>query len=904
MNGNSHKFESGDHVHSERFGTGRVQLDQGPTVIVRFEQGIEECEKTSLRRILTPVQALDLGEWHRPLEVIARIQAEAIQSANDTWGVFSRSRIALLPHQLWVCKRVLETWPTRWLVADDVGLGKTIEAGLILWPLISKGDVKRFLIVCPASLREQWQYRLRTMFDIRVAQYVPEADTKKSDFWGTHDQVVASLQTVRKDHKGRHNRLFESAPWDLVIIDEAHHLNADEKGGPTLGYQFAERLVEDNLVTSMVFFTGTPHRGKNFGFLSLLRLLKPEIFDPGKGLHSQLSHFPGVMIRNNKRNVTDLRGKRLFQPHIVSSETFSYSEPEAQFYAMLTEFIETGQAYASSLGPTDGRTVKLVLTTMQKLASSSVAAIRRALRGRLQRIVDTREKLETSEILLKRAKRRSVEYENAEAMGDTDRVAELEEEIDQLLGELRLMEDEEPRIRELLSVAEEVKEETKINRIIPIVEKRFARRKVLFFTEYKATQSLLMSALLQHFGDGCVTFINGDNQADEVIDRSGVPKSIRELRDEAADKFNEGGVRFLVSTEAAGEGVDLQEQCHTLIHVDLPWNPMRLHQRVGRLDRYGQTRQVEVVSLRNPDTVEARIWDKLEEKIANVMTALNRVMEEPEDLYELILGMTPPSFFREVFSEAENIPPESLSTWFDEKTAHFGNKDAINTVRDLVGNCSKFDYEQVSPQLPKVDLPALRPFLISMLSLNKRRIREDGNGISFKTPESWLDQPGVRSSYENMIFERKVKSKDAAKRILGVGHKVIDQALRQAQSYRSCVTTLPKEVLKKPIITFEIIDRVTTEGGTVQKGVVGVEIGSLNGDSDRLLRDWELILKLNELSEKPRVRKLDAGLPLAEKKIIKDHIENAHKLVEDSIEHLNLPFKFPVVDLSSVIWPR
>jgi len=191
-----------------------------------------------------------------------------------------------------------------------------------------------------------------------------------------------------------------------------------------------------------------------------------------------------------------------------------------------------------------------------------------------------------------------------------------------------------------------------------------------------------------------------------------------------------------------------------------------------------------------------------------------------------------------------------------------------------------------------------------MLSLNKRRIREDGNGISFKTPESWLDQPGVRSSYENMIFERKVKSKDAAKRILGVGHKVIDQALRQAQSYRSCVTTLPKEVLKKPIITFEIIDRVTTEGGTVQKGVVGVEIGSLNGDSDRLLRDWELILKLNELSEKPRVRKLDAGLPLAEKKIIKDHIENAHKLVEDSIEHLNLPFKFPVVDLSSVIWPR
>ncbi|MBW2037363.1 MAG: DEAD/DEAH box helicase family protein, partial [Deltaproteobacteria bacterium] len=208
-------FSTGDQIRHTRFGTGRIELDKGQTALVRFEHGIEECEKTDLFRILTPTQALDLKQWHRPLEVVARIQAEAIQSLNDTWGVFSRSRIALLPHQLWVCRRVIETWPTRWLVADDVGLGKTIEAGLILWALISKGVVRRFLILCPASLVEQWQERLRKMFDIRTAKYVTEADTERADFWGTHNQVVASLQTVRLDRAGRQDRLFESPPWDL-----------------------------------------------------------------------------------------------------------------------------------------------------------------------------------------------------------------------------------------------------------------------------------------------------------------------------------------------------------------------------------------------------------------------------------------------------------------------------------------------------------------------------------------------------------------------------------------------------------------------------------------------------------------------------------------------------------------
>lgn len=301
------QYITGDMVRHLRFGIGTVRYDAGATVIVRFADGIEECEKESLSQIYTPLQSLALHTWHNPLEVIARVQAEAIQSANDTWGVFSRSRIELLPHQLWVCRRVLETWPTRWLVADDVGLGKTIEAGLILWPLLSRGKVRRLLIICPASLVEQWQRRLREMFDIRVARYVPDLDNSRSDYWNSQQYVIASLQTLRNNRSGRQERLLESDPWDLLLVDEAHHLNADEHSGPTLGYRLIQQLVIKNRVRSMVFFTGTPHRGKDYGFWSLLHLLQPDLFDPKLPASQQLSELSSVMIRNNKQNVTDIK---------------------------------------------------------------------------------------------------------------------------------------------------------------------------------------------------------------------------------------------------------------------------------------------------------------------------------------------------------------------------------------------------------------------------------------------------------------------------------------------------------------------------------------------------------------------------------------------------------------------
>lgn len=295
-------FHPDQHVHHPQFGAGAVILDQGETVIVRFGEGIESCEAAALSTRLSLAEAVRLGRWSPPLDVTLKAQAAAIRSLNDAWGVFSRSHIDLLPHQLWVCYRALQQWPLRLLIADDVGLGKTIEAGLILSALLASGKVRRVLILTPAGLVEQWQYRLKSLFDIRLSLYRPEVDRPRADFWSVHNQVVASLPTMRLNRGGRHERLLDADAWDLLIVDEAHHLNADPDTSHTLGFRLVEQLVNQGKVTSCLFFTGTPHRGKPFGFWSLMSLLRPDLFSPRVPDHEQLPHLRTALIRNHRCN--------------------------------------------------------------------------------------------------------------------------------------------------------------------------------------------------------------------------------------------------------------------------------------------------------------------------------------------------------------------------------------------------------------------------------------------------------------------------------------------------------------------------------------------------------------------------------------------------------------------------
>ena len=882
-------------VRHPRFGRGQVVVNQSDSVVVRFEHGIEECLATSLELIDNLSERIAAGRLDPALKVVTRILAECIRSVNDAWGVFSRSRIALLPHQLWVCKRVLESWPTRWLVADDVGLGKTIEAGLILTPLLSSGRVRRLLILAPASLVEQWQVRLREMFDIRISIYIAAADKETSDFWNTQDRVIASAHTLRLDKGGRWDRLLDAEPWDLVLVDEAHHMNVDEHDGRTLSYQLVERLQERDKVQSLVLFTGTPHRGKDIGFLSLLKLLRPQDFDPERPLEEQVEKLRTVMIRNNKQSVTDMSGEPLFTPVRSKRETYAYSPQEERFYEQLTRFIVTGKAYAARLGSQDRRTAMLVLITMQKLASSSVAAVRRALAGRISRLRDAKAKLERTDEDLARLKELRTEDDPA----NQDEISRLEERVAENLRGVELNPNEIPALQELLEAANEVTDETKIGRILQVVDELFSGRSVLFFTEYKATQALLMSALNKHHGDGCVTFINGDGFIEGVEDADGNVSDRREDRHLAAARFNRGKVRFLVSTEAAGEGIDLQVHCSALIHVDLPWNPMRLHQRVGRLSRYGQTEPVEVVTVRNPDTVESRIWDLLDEKLARINLAFQGAMDDPEDIRQLVIGMaSPPGMFTNVFANAApSLSGHSLREWFDTGTATFGGEDAVETVRSLVGHVARFDFGTVADQIPQVDLPDLVPFFKAVLAVRGRRPDQTADRhLSFRPPDEWGDDFTISAvDRYDLLFAREPRPKDGED-VAGVGLRVVDRAVLDAVNMPAAFGAIMG--LDAPIFVFAVRDRITGADGPIRTVIVGVQAGA--DGALTLFHDWELIQHLNPLADKPRSSVFVNSQPKCE---VADLLVYARQYVESKIDALKIPFKLPIVEPLACLVP-
>jgi ERCC4-related helicase len=872
------------------FGRGVVEFPKGETTLVRFGNRIEECLAAELTLLRSAADEFLQGRAASAAPVLLRVQGETIRAINDAWGVFSPSRIDLYPHQLWVCKKVTEQWPVRWVVADDVGLGKTIEAGLILWRLFQLGLVRRLLILCPASLVQQWQERLFTMFDIRLAQYSPDQDTDKLDFWKLNPQVVASFHTLREDREARHERMLSTDPWDLIIVDEAHHLNFDEDAGMTLAHRLIKKLQDADQLQSVIFFTGTPHRGKHFGFLALMALVRPDLFDPRKPVEQQLPRLPEALIRNNKYHVTNLRGQRLFRVPQVKTIPYHYSKEEATFYDMMTEFIASGRAYATRLDGSQARAVMLVLIALQKLASSSVAAVRSALQKRLV-------KLEELSSTIQRRSISSNSTSRLDSYPDDDDTYNLivEDEISKL--SLELMENECDRLKELINAADQVVNETKIQAIIRTIRELPSEESVLLFTEYKATQALLLEALWREFGVNCATFINGDDALPDVLTPSGARRSLRESRVSAKDRFNSGEVRVLVSTEAAGEGIDLQERCSRLIHVDLPWNPMRLHQRVGRLNRIGQRDIVKVMLFQNPETVESRIWALLNEKLERIRQSINAVAEEPEDLHQLVLGITRPGMLDNVFSQAQFVPRAKLDEWFDHQTGQMGGEDALRVVQDLLGHAQHFDFAQISDRIPKLDLPDLAPFFRLALRYNRRQVAETDGTLAFKTPDAWIRGAGIRSRYEGVHLERGRTSRNKGI-VLGVGSRLFDAALEQACQLPGTYANVTDEVGTDQLFVFRCYDRITGNVAQPKEAICGV---MYHNSTFHVVKDWQILLFANDLAAIVRPTAESDPEFVSVQPGNREVLTRAEALLRESISSFDLPFRQPDLELIGIL---
>ena len=509
------------------------------------------------------------------------------------------SAVIPLPHQLKALNKAVSSKQIRYLLADEVGLGKTIEAGLIIRELKLRGLVKRVLVVAPKGLLKQWGSEMRTHFAEQFTLLLPGefGDNPDQSPWQRHNQVICPMDSIKPMEKRRgwsmervaeyNRKRFDdviSAGWDLIVVDEAHRLQGSTE--QVARYKLGQGLAD--AAPYLLLLSATPHQGKSDGFHRLVNLLDSHAF-PDEASVTQQRVQPFV-IRTEKNQTIDGEGKPLFKPRRTQLVTVDWQARHAvqqQLYESVTDYVREGynQAKASKQNA-----VGFLMILMQRLVTSSPAAIRATLARRL-------------DVLNKPSQVANLSLLSEEDWEDLDG----QQQVDELLNtRVKALTNEKAEVQHLLSIAEQCvaqRIDAKADALMEWItrlqqEENDPELKVLVFTEFVPTQQMLA----QYFeGRGfSVVLLNGSLSLDQ---RRDVQEAF------AAD------TRVLISTDAGGEGLNLQF-CHVVINYDIPWNPMRLEQRIGRVDRIGQPHIVRALNFVFGGTVEHRVRDVLEEKLA------------------------------------------------------------------------------------------------------------------------------------------------------------------------------------------------------------------------------------------------------------------------------------------------
>ena len=508
-----------------------------------------------------------------------------------------------LPHQIYALNRAMSRDRIRYLLADEVGLGKTIEAGLILRELKLRGMVKRILVVAPKGLVRQWLAEMRFHFGENFKFIEPSELSAyrrfrgdEENLWRLHDQAICSLDSV-KPLEGRrgwsteqlstYNReRFEdliSASWDLVIIDEAHRMggSTDQVARYKLGAALAEAAPY------LLLLSATPHQGKTDQFHRLMRLLDRDSFPDENSVSSDRVH--PFVVRTEKRLAINAEGKALFKPRVTRIQAIAWLDrhkAQQGLYEAITEYVRHGynQAMASKQ-----RHIGFLMILMQRLVTSSTAAIRATLEKRLLALDDDQHQLQLF---------------STESVGDWHELTG-DDQIDVAVA-FDALNDERKDVEALLFLAHDTeaqgtdaKAEALLEQIYKIQQaENDPELKVLVFTEFVPTQ-IMLAEFLESRGFSVAT-LNGSMDID--------------ARARTQRAFSKD-VRVLISTDAGGEGINLQF-CHIIINFDMPWNPMRVEQRIGRVDRIGQPHTVRAINFVLEGTVEHRVREVLETKLA------------------------------------------------------------------------------------------------------------------------------------------------------------------------------------------------------------------------------------------------------------------------------------------------
>lgn len=679
-------FQNGMDVIDNTPGSGMTSLGQGIIMQQRMlagsEQALVDFPERGERRWL-PYQYLKQvkGVKHRfvtaskPAPADAermrlRMLAQAIKVWNENTGALSHLEIEPLPHQIHLVHRILASGNFNWLIADDVGLGKTIETGMLLHALRQRDLVKRILLITPAGLTKQWKEELYDKFQLDEFRiYGEDFLIDEPREWSMYKFVIGSMDRLKQE---RHlESLLQAEPWDLVIFDEAHRLSRRQYGqklDSSERYDLAKNLRSQT--EHMLLLSATPHQGMPDKFVALLELLRPERRTELMTLNLKPEILHDMVFRNHKADVTDAEGNFIFQGKHTSAMQVPSSPESIDFDKTLQDYLRRGYDAGASLGRT-GNAIGFVMTVYRKLAASSAAAIHRALCSRLQRLLDD-EANGTSD----------------DGPGDDRYLGEWEEQFttearEFFAGEIRLLQeliDEAAALK-----ANDLKLKLFIENIIGAIHATNPDEKVLIFTEYRTTQNYLRDALTDHYGSNQVELINGSMQHAE--------------RREAIKRFENEG-RFLISTEAGGEGINLQSKCHIMVNYDLPWNPMRLVQRIGRLYRYGQKKKVVVFNIQQTDSLDQNIVDLMYSRIDSVVTDLAEVQQHEfnDGLKDEILGQLAELIdVEDILQQATKLGIERTRERIDEALDQA--RAAASKQRELFAHAATSDPNELRDEL-------------------------------------------------------------------------------------------------------------------------------------------------------------------------------------------------------------
>jgi len=556
----------------------------------------------------------------------------------DPYFGLSISRVDPLPHQLEAVYDYLLKLPrVRFLLADDAGAGKTIMAGLLIRELQLRGLAERILVVCPANLSFQWQRELKEKFDEKflVLKGADIRDQFGVNQWLEQNKIITSLDLAKRKEilPG-----LRQVNWDLVIVDEAHRMSASDASHKSLRYKLGELLRERS--DHLLLLTATPHKGDPDNFTLFLQLLDLDAYADVRSIREAMNRrrAPFYLRRTKEAMVYFPKrqqdgtwvAKKIFTKRIPHTVEFQMDGPEFDLYREITKFVKRQSAKAAAQDDPRARAVGFLMSLYQRRLASSTYAMRRSLENRARRL---EEGLKRAQEFARIAPPDLPEPEELEEMEESER-----EQLEQMLEAITLAGNAEQmleEIAELRALAEQAKAveelgslpaplngepgqvgEAKLSKLRDLLQTEgffdHKEQRLLIFTEFKDTLDYLVEKLKAWgFAVGSIHGGMKPGSRDEPGTR---------LYSE--QQFREGSIQILVATEAAGEGINLQV-CNILFNYDIPWNPNRLEQRMGRIHRYGQRKDCLIFNFVATNTIEGRVLQRLLDKLQEIRDALD-----------------------------------------------------------------------------------------------------------------------------------------------------------------------------------------------------------------------------------------------------------------------------------------